>query len=60
MTNDRKQMKPVETLEKRLEALQKLYDKNDNNPVIQSRVQKEIADCIRQLQLWDQLKSVGK
>lgn len=48
-------MKSPRDLEADLEKYQDLYDKSENNPVMQADLQVKIAKCIRQLGLWDDL-----
>jgi hypothetical protein len=60
MNSDKKIMRSVKDLEADLEKYQDLYDKHDNNPIVQSKAQTKIADCIRQLRMWDEIYNVIK
>lgn len=53
-------MKSIKQLEDELAEKQELYDKTENNPYLQSKLQKDITKIVYQLQLWDDLyASVG-
>ena len=56
-SNDIKKMKGTKELESELEKYQDLYDKYENNPIKQAEMQVKIANCMRQLQLWDTLRN---
>lgn len=54
-------MKSIEELEKELVRKQELYDRSDNNPELQNKLQGEISKIIYQLRLWDELyNAVGE
>ena len=54
-------MKSIEELEKELVRKQELYDRSDNNPELQNKLQGEISKIIYQLRLWDALyNAVGE
>lgn len=58
--NNRKTMKSQKELEIELYKYQDLYDKYENNPIKQTDAAVKIADCIRQLRLWDDLYNTTK